>query len=231
MKITSRPWLAIAQVVVLVSIILGLIAIAPFSPFRESPWLMLATQGLPTTVLIVLVAFHPAAESRRYRWSIVVAFVFSQIGGYLLGRSQFVPGVLGFLAANIAYLTAFTTGVRFAKRVIPFAVLGLGGGTVLALAWQQIPGGQIIPVCLYAAAIVSVPAQAITRSLVTRQPGTALAAVGATLLLISDSAIAIERFHTPFYGAGLFIMATYFVGQWLIATSVGRVERGLPRDN
>lgn len=228
MRIASLPWLVVAQVVVLVSVILGLLA--PFIRLGDLPWLSLATQGLPTTVLIVLVAIHPAVELRRYRWGIVVAFVFSQIGGYLLGRGQFVPGVLGFLAANIAYLTAFTTSVRFAKRVIPFVILGLCGATVLALAWRQIPGDQIIPVCLYATAIVSVPAQAITRSLVIRQPGTVLAAVGTTLLLISDSAIAVERFHTPFYGAYLFIMATYFAGQWLIATSVGRAGGDLRRD-
>jgi uncharacterized membrane protein YhhN len=228
MKHNSLRWLIVSQFAIATAVALGMVA--PFSPLREMPLLMLAVQGLPTALLIVLVAIDPAVESRRYRWGIVLAFVFSQLGGYLLGRGQFVPGVLGYLAANIAYLTAFTTGVRFAKRVIPFVVLGLCGATVLALAWPHIPSNHVIPVCLYAAAIVSVPAQAIGRSLVTRRIGAVAAALGTTLLLISDSAIAVDRFYVPFTGADLFIMSTYFAGQWLIATSVGRASEAQDAD-
>jgi hypothetical protein len=47
-------------------------------------------------------------------------------------------------------------------------------------------------------------------------------AVAATLLLVSDATIAAQRFGHDFPESGLFIMATYFVGQWLIASSVGR---------
>lgn len=228
MKAESLRWLIAKQFAIAIAVILGVVAL--ISPLRESPWLMLVTQSLPTTLLIVLVAIDPAVESRRYRWEIVVAFAFSQLGGYFLGRGQFIPGVLGFLAANIAYLVAFTAGVRFAKRVIPFVVLGLGGATVMALAWRQIPSSHIVPVCFYAAAIVAVPAQAIGRSLVTRRLGAVAAAVGATLLLISDSGIAVNWFYKPFYGADAFIMATYFGGQWLIANSIGRASGDLRQD-
>lgn len=224
MRIASSIRPIFAQAVIAVTVGLGLVALC--SRPSGMPWFFPTTQALPTLVMLVLVAASPAGVSRRYRWAIVAAFGLSLVGGYFLSLpDHFVAGVFGFLAANVAYLTAFTTDVRFAKRVVPFVILGLGGATVLALAWPQIPRDYVVPVCLYAAAIVSAPAQAITRSLVTRQPGTALAAVGATLLLVSDSAIAIERFCTPFNGAGLFIMATYFGGQWLIAASVDRAHR------
>jgi uncharacterized membrane protein YhhN len=218
MRQRSLHWLIAKQCLIVVAVVFGLIA--PVCRFHGMPALI--AQGIPTTALIVLTVIEPAAESRRYRWGIVLALVFSQISGYLLGRGQFVPGVLGFLAANIAYLTAFTTGVRFAQRVAPFVILGLAGGAVLALAWARIPGSHILPVCLYAATIVSMPAQAIARSFVIRRAGALAAAVGATLLLISDSAIAIDGFYAEFRWAGPFIMTTYFVGQWLIAESVGR---------
>jgi uncharacterized membrane protein YhhN len=220
MQAESLRWTFVRQFVIAAAMAIGLAT--PYTSWRHAPWSMLISQGLPTMVLIVAVAMAGASESRRYRWSLIVAFVFSQIGGYLLGCGQFVPGVFGFLAANIAYLTAFTTGVRLAKRAAPFLVLGLGGASVLALAWRQIPSAHVIPVCLYAVAIVSVPAQAIARSMVVRNLGTIAAAVGATLLLISDSGIAVNIFYKPYYGAHLFIMSTYFAGQWLIASSVGR---------
>jgi uncharacterized membrane protein YhhN len=225
MKANSPAWRISKHFLIAVAVTLGMLA--PRLPLDAIgiPHLVLILQGLPTTVLIVLVAVEPAVEAKRYRWGIVAAFVFSQIGGYLLGRGLFVSGVLGFLIANIAYLTALTTGVRFGQRLVPFAVLGLCGGTVLALAWSKIPSSHIVPVCLYAMAIVSVPAQAIARGLVLRTTGATMAAVGTTLLLISDSAIAIERFYAGFWWAGIFIMATYFAGQWLIATSVGQAEQ------
>lgn len=213
----------LTQIVIAATVGLALLALR----HRPSgmPWFLPATQGLPTLVMLVFAAMRPADVSRRYRWAIVAALGLSLVGGYFLSLSDhFVAGVFGFLAANVAYLTAFTTDVRFAKRMVPFAILGLGGATVLALVWPQIPRDYVVPVCLYAAAIVSVPAQAIGRYLVARQSGTVLAAIGATSLLVSDSAIAIERFYAPFQGAGLFIMATYFGGQWLIATSVSRAR-------
>lgn len=226
MKANSLGWTIGKHLAIAVAVTLGMLApVLPLQGFGI-PHLALIVQGLPTTLLIVLTAVEPAAESRRYRWGIVAALVLSQVGGYQLGRGLFVPGVLGFLAANIAYLTAFTSGVRFAKRIAPFAILGLCGGTVLATVWTKIPGDYLLPVCLYTVAIISVPAQAIARGLIMRRTGAAAAAVGATLLLISDSAIAIDRFYAGFWWAGIFIMATYFAGQWLIAASVGRAGRG-----
>lgn len=219
-QIESLRWTLVRQAVIAVAVAIGLAT--PFASWRDAPWAMLASQGLPTTVLIVVVATVGATESRRYRWSLVAALVFSQIGGYFLAKGQFVTGVFGFLTANIAYLTAFTTGVRLAKRATPFIVLGSAGAAVLALSWRQIPTTHLIPVCLYAVAIVSVPAQAIARSMVTTTLGTVVAAVGATLLLISDAGIAVNIFCKPYYGSYLFIMTTYFGGQWLIASSVGR---------
>ena len=51
--------------------------------------------------------------------------------------------------------------------------------------------------------------------------GAAAAAVGATSLLISDSTIGILRYFHDFTGGPLFVMTTYFVGQWLIASGQG----------
>ena len=155
MKANSPAWQIGKHLLIAIAVTLGMLA--PRLPLDAIgiPHLVLLVQGLPTTVLIVLVAVEPVVELSRYRWGIVAALVFSQIGGYLLGRGLFVSGVLGFLVANIAYLTALTTGVRFGQRLAPFAVLGLCGGTILALAWSKIPSSHIIPVCLYAMAIVS----------------------------------------------------------------------------
>jgi uncharacterized membrane protein YhhN len=210
--------LVVRQILIASAVAVGLLAPALGHGSRE---FRLCLQGVPTVLLMILAATHPNTESRRYRWGIVVALGFSLVGGVYLDIGQFVKGVFGFLAANIAYLTAFTVDVRFGKRLTPFAILGLGGATILVLGWQKIPAAHVVPVCLYAVAIISVPAQAIARSLIVRRAGTVVGAVGATLLLISDSAIGIHIFYSDFPGADLFIMSTYFVGQWLTGSSVG----------
>ncbi len=183
--------------------------------------MQLVVQAAPTVLLMIVAATARSAESRRYRWSIFTALAFSLVGGYYLDVGEFVKGVLGFFLANVAYLTAFTTGVRFAKRLWPFTVLGCTTAAVLAVCWKNIPVQHVVPVCFYSLAITSVAAQAITRSLSVGGVGAAAAAVGATSLLISDSTIGILRYFHDFTGGPLFVMTTYFVGQWLIASGQG----------
>ena len=221
MKKESSRRLIVVQIIIAVVVLLALAA--SYTQLRANRWLLLSVQGLPTFVLLAWVAMRPVNESPRYRWGIVTAFFFSQIGGGLLGvPGYFVEGVFGYLLANLAYVTAFTSGVRFARHPLPFVILGLVPATVLTLTWSNIPDVQRLPVIFYAATLVSASAQAITRSLDVRKIGAVTAAIGMPLLLISDSAIAINRFYESFWGADLLIMATYFIGQWLIALSVGQ---------
>ena len=46
------------------------------------------------------------------------------------------------------------------------------------------------------------------------------AAVGATLFMVSDTALAANKFRTPFRSAELLILGTYYTAIWLIALSV-----------
>ncbi len=185
-------------------------------------WRSLLVQALPTLVLAAIAAFTPTTEPPRYRWALVVALGWSLVGGYFLAlpEQQFFWGVVGYFFANVCYVTAFSSGVRLAKRAVPFVVIGLAGGSILATAWPHIPGELKLPVLLYGISLISNCAQAITRAMVLRRSGTWLAAAGAASLLISDSVIAIDRFYMPFSHAGFAIAITYFVGQWLIVTSL-----------
>jgi len=182
-------------------------------------WLFLITQVLPTASAVVLAAIGPTAESPRYRWSIVAALAISFAAGVAMGLN-FLAGVCVFFLANMAYLAAFTTEAGPAQRILPFAVYAICGGSVLAIASRRIPGGEAIPIVIYGLSIISVPSQAVVRYLVTRRSLAILAAVGTTLLFTSDSAIGLEKYYSGFPGSHLFIMTTYFIGQWLIAMSV-----------
>jgi alkenylglycerophosphocholine/alkenylglycerophosphoethanolamine hydrolase len=47
-----------------------------------------------------------------------------------------------------------------------------------------------------------------------------LALLGATLFVLSDSALAINRFVRPFKAVHAVVLSTYYAAQWLIALSV-----------
>jgi uncharacterized membrane protein YhhN len=55
----------------------------------------------------------------------------------------------------------------------------------------------------------------------TGQSQALLAFLGAVLFLVSDSALAVNRFRGHYKSAPALILSTYFAAQWLIARSVG----------
>jgi uncharacterized membrane protein YhhN len=53
----------------------------------------------------------------------------------------------------------------------------------------------------------------------TQQEGSLQAMLGALSFIASDSLLALDKFKGRFRSAQLFILATYFTAQWLIALS------------
>jgi uncharacterized membrane protein YhhN len=90
---------------------------------------------------------------------------------------------------------------------------------VLTYLWPLL-GPMRIPVACYVAVISTMSWQAIARWWTLRNRSAALAAAGSVFFLVSDSSIAIERFGTPFAGATLVIVVTYYAAQWGLALSV-----------
>lgn len=216
---TTHRSLLRTQYVIAAAIVIGLLAVS----FRSHCPAVLypALHTFPTVVLCVVTAILPSDESPRYRRAVIAALAISCVADVVLGL-HFPTGIVIFLTACCAYLVAFTSEVRFARRWGPFIWYGLIGGVVLAMIWRHLPKYLLIPVTLYCLAIIAVPAQAVVRRLVTRRPYASLAAIGATLLFISDSALGIRKFCADFSGSHFLVMSTYYAGQWLIAMSVYR---------
>ena len=76
------------------------------------------------------------------------------------------------------------------------------------------------PVLVYELVIVTMAWRATARWAATREVGALLALVGAILFVVSDSALAINRFVGKYKAAQALILGTYFCAQWLIALSV-----------
>jgi uncharacterized membrane protein YhhN len=151
---------------------------------------------------------------------ILVGLLLSWSGDMVL-QYTFIPGLICFLIAHLMYLTAFfiTPGENtFRKRgfllLLPVIAYGIG------LVWFLFDdlGEMKIPVILYAVVILTMLAGAINRLKKVNITSFWIVLAGALLFVISDSAIAINKFSMPFRLSTPVIMSTYIIAQILIVT-------------
>jgi uncharacterized membrane protein YhhN len=90
---------------------------------------------------------------------------------------------------------------------------------MLGLLWHGL-GTMRAPVIVYLVVILAMLWQAVTRGVLLGATGAWLAAVGAAVFVVSDSALALDRFRKPYRTAQAVILPTYYAAQLLIAWSV-----------
>lgn len=203
-------------------LLLGLVGAAVFLYGRITgdAQLSLLTKGIPVIALLLWLRQAPVGTYRRW---IGIGLVFSLAGDILLDwpGDLFVFGLGAFLLGHLAYLRAYCSDSR--QPALPALLLALiAGGAMFAILASSGLGELLIPVACYATAISLMLWRALAR---IGQPqlkprSTWLAAGGATLFVLSDSLIGIDRFVTSFDAAPYAIILTYWLGQWGIAASV-----------
>jgi len=158
----------------------------------------------------------PQAVVRRW----VLAGLWLSLAGdvaLLWPKEGFLPGLVSFLLAHLAYLVAFTRRVRFGAAWPPFAAYALVAGGILSLLWAGVPAGLRLPVLAYVACLAAMAAQAA----VLWRRGSArggVLALGGALFVVSDALLATNRFAGPLVLSNLWILTTYWVAQWCIAS-------------
>lgn len=127
----------------------------------------------------------------------------------------FLGGLAVFLVGHVARIVAFTLDRRSLEpwRALPFAALVLVVGAVVV----PTAGALGPPIALYALVIGAMGWRAAAR--VGASPDAWLGLVGAVLYLTSDTLIAADRFLAPLPAGSLWVMATYWGAQALIARS------------
>jgi alkenylglycerophosphocholine hydrolase len=184
----------------------------------DAPALRLCVKPVPAVALSFLVASTGRGRSAR---AIATGLLVSAIGDVLLELpGRFLPGLVAFLLAHVAYTTAFLADERRRRlgRAVPFAVW-----LVAVFLWLRDGlGDMALPVVVYMLAIGAMMWRAAAR--VDRgdsaRPGAWAALVGAVLFGLSDTLIAIDRFRAPLPGARYAIIVLYWAGQAGIAASV-----------
>lgn len=175
-----------------------------------------------TTLCVIAIALLAGDATPAFEQQLVVAgLVFSLAGDIflMLPRDRFIAGLSSFLVAHVLYILAFSQGLsapNFAAA-LPFVVLA---GAYYALLWPQL-GPLKLPVAVYVAAIAVMAWFAAARWIEHTSLLPGLACAGACLFVVSDAALAWNRFRGGFRGAQTVVLSTYFSAQWLIALSLG----------
>lgn len=208
----SLPWLAAAAFT-------GLMAIAAAV---DGQWKLLAVAKPLATILLIALAWQRGGEPRRRR-AILAGLVLSLFGDIALLWPQhgFLPGLVAFLLAHLAYLVAFTATTRFAAHALPFVAYALLAALALAGLWSGVPGPLRVPVIAYVVCLASMAAQAACWAMgggkLARR-----AAIGGALFMLSDTLLALNKFALPLELAPLAVLSTYWIAQAFIATSLAR---------
>jgi len=170
--------------------------------------------------LVMLIAIFLVARNIPVKASalLLLALAASLAGDvFLMVPGYFVPGLVSFLIAHLAYIVLFKRGQAwFASPRALMATLGFGGVMYAVLWTGGLPAGLRGPVAVYVLVITLMAAQAIGRATALRERGAVWVAVGACFFLLSDTLLALNRFVTPLPLAPLWVLSTYYAAQLLI---------------
>lgn len=199
---------------------------------RSIRWLVyLLKPGTMALIIGLAVMELQGTEAPPYAWLILVGLLFSVVGDVLLmlPSNQFLGGVAAFFTAHLCYIGALVWGLK--TGLVP---LDLISGALIALySWwmyrrlaagiRQLEQNQLlVPVALYCAVIGIMVWRA--ASLLFQSGGVPisppLVGAAALLFLVSDSALAWDRFVRPLPYRDLIVMSTYFCAQYMFAASI-----------
>jgi uncharacterized membrane protein YhhN len=181
-----------------------------------------------TTLLLIAYAWPRGSDAPRQRLLIRAGLLLSLAGDVFLlwPRQGFLPGLVAFLLAHLAYIAAFCVPLRLVAKPAGFIAYAVVAAAMLFWLWPGIPAPLRAPVVAYVVCLASMAAQAFgwwRRSTDSTLPDAKLArfaAVGGLFFMASDSLLAINKFGMPLPASGLWILATYWIAQWCIASAL-----------
>jgi uncharacterized membrane protein YhhN len=191
--------------------------------------IMLEYPVKPLIMLWIAVYFLLNARKRSFTAGVLIAFFFSWVGDMFLmfagGSSNelfFYAGVGGFFLAQVAYIFIFLLSrendikgllLRNPLWIIPLAGYGV---LIYLFLYPRLEGPMVLIVLVYAISLVGMALAALNRRDRVNVSSFRLVFAGSLVFLVSDSLLAVNKFHTQLPYAGFLIMLTYITAQYLI---------------
>jgi uncharacterized membrane protein YhhN len=182
--------------------------------------LIYASKPLAMVSIGLIAVLAGPSVSGGYRVGIMVGLALSLIGDIflMLPKDRFMAGLAAFLAAHLAYIHTFV-GTVDTLPVLPFLPFVVASLFLTRLLWPHL-GRARVPVLLYSGILALMAGSALGMAVTLGGTGPWLAALGAMLFVLSDAALAFDRFIRGDDGSIYIVWGTYFTAQCLIALSV-----------
>ncbi|WP_291012526.1 lysoplasmalogenase family protein [Hydrogenophaga sp.] len=136
---------------------------------------------------------------------------------FLMFDGFFLPGLLAFLLAHLAYTALFRQDAPLLAAPRATLVIALVGLAVYAVLWTGgLPAALRAPVAVYVLAIAVMASWAVSRAKVLGDGPAWAVAVGAICFLISDATLAVNRFVMPLPHSAVWVLGTYYAAQCLM---------------
>jgi len=185
-------------------------------------WIRIAKPFASSGFIIAAIGF--GAMDSLYGQLIFIALLFSFAGDLLLipkSKKIFIAGIMSFSLAHIAFAAAFIMpGVSIAAVVIGTVIVA--GIFIIIGRWlsPHLPANMRTPVRSYLV-IIGAMASIATGCAFGEGPATVL--IGAALFVVSDIAVARNRFVSPGFVNKIWGLPLYYSAQLILASTVGQV--------
>jgi uncharacterized membrane protein YhhN len=213
-----------------VYIFFGIVALLDILSGQFFPDLRYYTKPLlmPLLMLAYYMEVRPLGIFSRILLS---GLFFSWVGDVLLmlesvNGSFFIGGLLSFLTAHLMYIRYFTKTNSndesyLKRRPIMLLVIVAYVIELMYILWPYL-GEMKVPVLIYGSVIGIMLAFALWQIGKLERQAAILFTAGAAFFVLSDSLLAINKFRSQFPYAGMAIMFTYCLAQYLIARGSAR---------
>ncbi len=183
----------------------------------------------PLLIITLIIYFtkHKLQKS-SIKKIVIIALLFSLTGDILLmfvniKSSLFIFGLIAFLIAHIMYALAFSRQQNKDLKLLPILCFLLTYGVIFFIFINNSLGNLRVPVALYMIVILVMVFFAYLRKGKVNNRSFLFVFFGALLFVISDSLLAINKFHMPITLSNVWIMTTYAIAQLLIVTGITKV--------
>jgi uncharacterized membrane protein YhhN len=179
----------------------------------------------PLLAIALLGYFFSRLRWKRspWKWWIAGALGFSWLGDVLLlfedrAALFFILGLSAFLLAHVCYSSFFNKVRRregIKANLVFLSFVAIYYAALMRLLTPRL-GSLKLPVWVYGLVICIMFWLAMHLYILYQHNAGLLMLTGALLFVLSDSALAVNKFYEPVAGAGVMVMLTYGVAQWCI---------------
>jgi uncharacterized membrane protein YhhN len=208
-------------IIVLIELVTGSFETLQYSHFIAKPAIVIS--------LIFLFINTGKHLSKSIFNKTLAALIFSLLGDILLmfvhtSPHFFTVGLVAFLIAHVFYILAFMPHKNSKKSPLGFIIGLIVYAVFLFYILRDGLGSMLIPVIIYMLVILTMATTAYLRKNSVSELSYKLVFVGAIMFMISDSILAINKFHEPLPISNISIMITYALAQYLIVLGILKIS-------